>query len=160
MERHRDMITIGDLLQHGHVQLEIKARQSNDAIDEVAALVKTNPSVLDWEALLKGVHASAPCLPEPAGGFALCIPHTRGECVNSMVMSVGRSETGVTFAGVELPVRYIFCIAVPRALAADYLRIVGLLARVFKDRHTEGSLRAAVSEEEFIDLLTRREAKL
>lgn len=154
------MITIGDLLHHDHILLDLRAGKAKDAIDEVAALVKTNPAVMDWDALLKGVHVSAPCLPEPAGGFALCIPHTRGECVSGMVMSVGRSETGITFPGVELPVRYIFCIAVPRALAADYLRIVGLLARVFKDRQTEGALRGAQTGAEFIELLTRREAKL
>jgi len=59
------MITIGDLLLHDHISLEVQARQSKEAIDEVAALVKTSPEVLDWDALLKGVHASAPCLPEP-----------------------------------------------------------------------------------------------
>jgi PTS system nitrogen regulatory IIA component len=154
------MITIGNLLHHDHVLLDLRATRSKDAIDEVAALVKGNPAVLDWDALLKGVHASAPCLPEPAGGFALCIPHTRGECVDGMVMGVGRSEAGIAFEGVEFPVRYIFCIAVPRALAADYLRIVGLLARVFKDRDTEGALHAARTGAEFIELLTRREAKL
>ncbi len=154
------MITIGDLLNHGSVLMDLKAPHAKGAIDDVAALVKNHPAVLDWDALLKGIHASAPCLPEPGGGFSLCIPHTRGECVSSMVMSVGRSETGIAFAGVELPVRYIFCIAVPRALAADYLRIVGLLARVFKDPKTEGELRAAQTGGEFIELLTRREAKL
>jgi PTS system nitrogen regulatory IIA component len=154
------MITIGDLLHHDHVLLQMRATQAKEAIDEVAALLKTDPAVLDWDALLKGVHASAPCLPEPGGGFALCIPHTRGECVNAMVMSVGCSKEGILFPGVELPVRYIFCIAVPRALAADYLRIVGLLARVFKDRQMESALSAAETSAEFVDLLSRREAKL
>ena len=67
---------------------------------------------------------------------------------------------GVAFPEVELPVRYIFCIAVPRALAADYLRIVGLLARVFKDPAAERELRAAETSGDFIGLLSRREAKL
>ncbi len=154
------MITVADLLHHDHVLQQLEATQAREAIDEVAALLKTDPAVLDWEALLKGLHASAPCLPEPGGGFSLCIPHTRGECVNGMVMSVGFSEKGIAFPGVELPVRYIFCIAVPRALAADYLRIVGLLARVFKDRQMESALRAAQNPAEFVELLSRREAKL
>ena len=154
------MITIADLLRPDHVSLQTRAKEPKSAIDEVAALLKSVPAVLDWNALLKGIHASAPCLPEPGGGFALCIPHTRGECVSAMVMAMGRSESGVIFPGVELPVRYIFCIAVPRALAADYLRIVGLLARVFKDRTAEAELRAAATGAEFVDLLSRREAKL
>ena len=154
------MITVANLLHPEHVSLQLRASESKAAIDEVAALLKKVPAVLDWNALLKGVHASAPCLPEPGGGFALCIPHTRGPCVSGMVMAVGRSETGIVFPGVDFPVRYIFCIAVPRALAADYLRIVGLLARVFKDRVSEAELRGAASGSEFVDLLSRREAKL
>ncbi|HSI12039.1 MAG TPA: PTS sugar transporter subunit IIA [Chthoniobacter sp.] len=154
------MITVADLLRPDHVALHLRATDAKSAIEEVAGLLKTVVAVLDFQALLKGVQASSPCLPEPGGGFALCIPHTRGECVNEMVMSVGRSDAGIVFPNVELPVRYIFCIAVPRALAADYLRIVGLLARVFKDPSAEGELRAAATGSEFIDLLSRREAKL
>src|SRR5258708_7179213 len=141
MERHSHMITVGDLLHPDHIALHTRATDPKSAIEEVAARLKSPPAVLDWNALLKGVHASAPCLPEPGGGFALCIPHTRGECVNEMVMSVGRSESGIIFPSVELPIRYIFCIAVPRALAADYLRIVGLLAPVFKDPTPSAELR-------------------
>lgn len=154
------MITLADILPVGHVTLDLGATTPAAAIDEVAALMKSDVAVVDWSALLAGVQAVAPCLPEMEGGFAICIPHTRGECVSTMVMSVGRSAAGVIFPGVELPVRYLFCIAVPRALAADYLRIVGLLARVFKDPAAESELRAAATSADFIALLSRREAKL
>ena len=154
------MITIIDILRTDHISLEIKAAEPKAAIDEVSTLLKNDVGVANWGVFHKGVHAAAPCLPEPGGGFALCIPHTRGECVTSMVMSVGRSESGIVFPGVELPVRYLFCIGVPRALAADYLRIVGLLARVFKDRAAEGELREAKTGADFVSFLSRREAKL
>jgi len=154
------MISIADILRPDHITLDLRAAEAQAAIDEVAALLKSNPGVSDWEALNKGVHQAAPCLPEAAGGFSLCIPHTRGECVSSMVMSVGRSKSGIAFPGVALPVRYLFCIGVPRALAADYLRIVGLLARVFKDRAAEEELRVIESAADFVERLSRREAKL
>ena len=154
------MITLADILPATHITLDVAAGTPEVAIDEVAALMKNDPAVDDWAALLAGIHAAAPCLPETEGGFAICIPHTRGECVSAMVMSVGRSAAGVAFPGVGQPVRYIFCIAVPRALAADYLRIVGLLARVFKDPAAESELRAAGTPADFIALLSRREARL
>lgn len=154
------MITVADILHADHVALGVAARTPRAAIDEVAELLKNDVAVIDWPALLAGVHASAPCLPETVGGFAICLPHTRGECVSTMVMSVGRSLDGIPFAGVDVPVRYIFCIGVPRELAADYLRIVGLLVRVFKDPAAERELRAAATPTEFIALLSRREAKL
>lgn len=154
------MITIADLLTPDRVALQVRATDAHASIEEVAALVRKDPAVLDWNALLAGVRASAPCLPEDGGGFALCIPHTRGDCVNAMVMSVARAEPGIAFPEVAWPVRYLFCIATPRALAADYLRIVGLLARVFKDRATEAQLRAAPTAAEFIELLSRCESRL
>jgi len=154
------MITIADILPADHVALDLVETTPRAAIDEVAALMRNDIAVADWSALLTGVRAVAPCLPEAEGGFAICIPHTRGECVSAMVMSVGRSAAGIAFPGVDLPVRYIFCIAVPRALAADYLRIVGLLARVFKDPTAERELHAADTPSGFIALLSHREAKL
>jgi PTS system nitrogen regulatory IIA component len=154
------MITVEDLLPPDHVSLHLKATTPAKTIEEVAALLKGVPEVLDWPALLKGVQVAAPCLAEPGGGFALCIPHTRGDCVSELVMAAGRSEQGVIFPGVEVPVRYVFCIGVPKALAADYLRIVGLLARVFKDPAAESELRAAATAADFVELLSRHEAKL
>jgi len=154
------MITISDILRSDHILLEINATEPKAAIDEVALMLKNDTGVADWTAFHKGVHSAAPCLPEPSGGFSLCVPHTRGECVSSMVMSVGRSDSGIVFPGTELPVRYIFCIGVPRALAADYLRIVGLLARVFKDRSAESELHDAKTGADFIAFLARRETKL
>ena len=154
------MISVSDILHPDHIELDLQATEAKTAIDEVTALLKSNPGVSDWDALYKGVQSSAPCLPEPGGGFSLCIPHTRGECVSSMVMSVGRSNAGIVFPGVALPVRYLFCIGVPRALAADYLRIVGLLARVFKDRAAEEELRGIKAAADFVNGLSRREAKL
>ncbi len=154
------MITLADILPPEHVHLDLTATSPHGAIEEVAAPLKSDVAVNDWPALLAGLHASAPCLPEAGGGFAICIPHTRGECVSAMVMSVGRSTAGIAFDGQGLPVHYIFCIGVPRALAADYLRIVGLLARIFKDPAAERELRAAETPASFIALLSRREAKL
>ena len=77
-----------------------------------------------------------------------------------MVMAVGRSPEGLPFEGCIAPVRYIFCIGVPKALATDYLRIVGLLARILKHPATEAALRDVESPQKFIDELSVLEATL
>ena len=74
-------------------------------------------------------------------------------------MSVGLSRHGVSMEGCVRPVRYIFCIGVPKAMANDYLRIVGLLMRILKDQVTEERLRAAKTGAEFVDCLTELELK-
>ena len=153
------MITIADILRPEHVALEIAARTSEEAIAEVAAPLRTDARVLEWDAVLTGFFKVAPCLPA-SPEFAICIPHTRTNQVSSLVMSVGRSVEGITFPASTVPVRYVFCIGVQLALAADYLRIVGLLARIVKDPAAEELLRAAATGLEFVQALSRLEAKL
>jgi mannitol/fructose-specific phosphotransferase system IIA component (Ntr-type) len=154
------MIALADTLRPECVRLALTATEGKNAIDEVAALLETTPAVLDWEELQAGLHRSAPCLAENEASFAICLPHARTDAVNKMVMAAGRSLSGVTFGHGPLPVRYIFCIGVPKAMANDYLRIVGLLARVLKEPAKESQLAAAATPMEFIQILSVLEAKL
>ena len=154
------MIAIADTLDPDSVTLNLEATSGREAIDEAATLLKGQLAVLDWDVLRKELHHAAPCVAEDTGTFSLCLPHARTDAVGSMVMSVGVSRNGVVFNGCELPVRYVFCIGVPRAMANDYLRIVGLLVRMMKDPEAEARLRSAGTETEFIQHLTELELKL
>ena len=153
------MTTIADILRPEHVALEVHGETPEAAIGEVAAPLRTDERVLDWDAVLAGFFKVAPCLPA-SPQFAICIPHTRTEQLTSLVMSVGRSAEGIAFPGCAVPVRYVFCIGVQIALAADYLRIVGLLARIVKNPVSEEQLRTAATGLEFVHALARLEAKL
>jgi mannitol/fructose-specific phosphotransferase system IIA component (Ntr-type) len=154
------MISIADTLEPDRVRLSLQSNIGPIAIDEIAATLRNVPEVLDWDELHAGLHRSAPCLAESGGEFAICLPHARTDAVTSMVMAVGRSLIGVKFEGCVAPVRYLFCIGVPKALANDYLRIVGLLARVLKQPKTEQALRNAETPIEFIHHLSVLEASL
>jgi PTS system nitrogen regulatory IIA component len=153
------MNTIADILRAEDVKLGLAATTHAAAIDEVAALLQNDERVLDWSAVVAGFHKAAPCLPV-SDEFAICIPHTRTDHVTDMAMSIGHSADGVPFPGCEPRVRYIVCIAVQHALAADYLRIVGLLARIVKSPESEQRLCSATSGTEFVEALSRLEAKL
>ena len=154
------MISIADTLEPDRIRLSLSSNIGQIAIDEVAAMMRNVNEVLDWDELHAGLHRSAPCLAESGGEIAICLPHARTDAVTSMVMAVGRSLTGVQFRGCNAPVRYIFCIGVPKALANDYLRIVGLLARILKQPKTEMALRNAQSPQEFIHHLSVLETAL
>ena len=77
-----------------------------------------------------------------------------------MVMSVSRFDRGLAISGVGKPIRYIFCIAVPPEMATDYLRIIGLISRITKDPHSEQLIYSAETAEDFIETMTRLEARL
>lgn len=154
------MTTLADLLKPEYIELHPAAATRDAAIEEIASLLYDDVQVLDGAMLFSKVKASAPCIMEEGAEFCLCIPHARTPAVTAMVMSAGRFDRGLKIPGVEKPVRYIFCIAVPPELAPDYLRIIGLLARIVKDPNSEEQIATAETSEEFIDALVRLEARL
>jgi len=154
------MVTISDSLTPDCVALNLTAPDQAAAIHAVAALLQHTPEVLDWKMLFTGLQKACPCIAETGGDFAVCLPHARTDAVNAIVISVGRLQPGLPFEGCAPPVRYIFCIGAPKALASDYPRIVGLLSRIFKNPESEAQLCSAATPAQFIERLAVLEAKL
>jgi fructose PTS system EIIBC or EIIC component len=159
MERQRHMITIGDILHPNQVQLDLRAVSQEEAVFQVAMLLRDSDDVTDWNGFYEGLKTRNPCI---AAGqeFEICIPHARTNSVSTMVMSVGRSAHGVMIPGKPNKMHYIFVIGVPVALASDYLRIIGALARIFKNDQIESRLREAATPAEFVSILSAAEMKL
>jgi mannitol/fructose-specific phosphotransferase system IIA component (Ntr-type) len=153
------MITIADILHPRDIDLDLKSTNQEEAINHVASLLREDDRVTDWNAFYKGLGSKQPCV-AAAGGTEICIPHTRTDSVTGMVMSVGRSSRGIEVKGADSPVHYVFVIGVPVALAADYLRIIGALARIFKDPAAKDALRKTSAPGEFLQLLASAEMKL
>jgi mannitol/fructose-specific phosphotransferase system IIA component (Ntr-type) len=153
------MITIADILHLEDIDLELKMTNQEEAINHIASLLKEDDRVTDWSAFYKGLASVQPCL-SAAGGTGVCIPHTRTQSVTGMVMSAGRSRAGIAIRDGQGPVHFVFVIGVPVALAADYLRIIGALARIFKDPATREKLMQTQEAEEFLQLLASAEMKL
>ncbi len=157
MERYRPVITIADILNPKHVTLDLKATSQEEAVFQVAELLKADERVLDWGDFYDALKAKSPCL-EASPEFDVSIPHARTNAVNSMVMSVGRSAEGVSVSKSDHKLHYIFVIGVPVALASDYLRIIGALARILKN--AEKQLRQAATAQEFVSILIENEMAL
>jgi len=153
------MITIADILHPKDIDLDLKMSNQEEAINHVAALLKEDDRIKDWNAFYSGLASKQPCV-AAAGGTEICIPHTRTNSVTSMVLAVGRSRGGIVVKEADFPVHFIFVIGVPLALAADYLRIIGALARIFKEPMSRERLRKAESPEKFLELLAAAEMKL
>lgn len=152
MERQRGMITIGDILSPKQIQLGLKAESQARAIAELAELLDGDSRVNDWERLEAGLLSGVACM-TGENGSGLCIAHVRTDAVNGMIMAAGRSGKGIEGPDGKTVARLLFVIGVPSALASDYLRIIGALARIFRSEHGEADLLAAQTPEEFLETL-------
>jgi PTS system nitrogen regulatory IIA component len=153
------MTTIEDVLHPSRVLLEIKSRMLKEAIHEVAMLLRGDSRIVDWPGFYQGLTTGRSC-PEALTAEGLCIPHVRTNSVSEMVMSVGRSPAGIETESGHHKIGFVFVIGVPVALAADYLRIVGSLARIIRSDEAQVELLRALSEREFIARLAEQAMKL
>lgn len=147
------MITIGDILFPKHILFDLGQDTDPQAVGRVAELLRKDPRVNDWEQFVAGLEKGTSCMSKE-NGSVLCIAHARTTAVNAMTMAVGRSleksEAGTRF-------RLVFVIGVPVALASDYLRIIGALARIFHTEKGEAALSQAETPQEFLESLGRLE---
>lgn len=153
------MTPIGEILQTEHVVLSVSAQDKDGAIQEVLSKLNGDARVADFSILDAAVHErNAAAIAE--NGVGICIAHGRTETVSSLVMAAGRSGEGIRFPGLKEPVKLIFVAGIPGAFNSEYLRIVGAIARICRDRQQLDRLLAAKTKEDFLHLLETGEVRL
>ncbi len=150
------MITITDILLPGHIELDLQQTNQDEAVLHVANLLRDDHRVADWPGFYEGLTARPPTFAQGAD-FEICIPHARTNTVTSMIMGIGRSMGGIEIPGHAMKVRYVLVIGVPVAWASEYLRIVGALARIFKDPRSEAHLFTAKQPKTFLEILEEKD---
>ena len=152
------MTPIADVLQPDHVLLALAARDPSAAIEEVVATLQGDERVRDFAALREAVFAQpAPAISE--NGCGICIAHGRTELVTSLVLAAGRSE-GIVFPKLADPVRLVFVAGIPGAFTSEYLRIVGAIVRICRDRRQLDRILRTKEPDRFVALLSSGEVKL
>ena len=144
--------SLADLLSEKQITLDLRDQTHAGALREVVDLFADNPCVHDLngfhEALLSREKVNSTVV-----GNGIAFPHARTDCVDKIVLAVGRSTQGVKFDNSAEPVHLIFVIGTPKALISDYLICVGSLARCVKNKTICDKLMQAKTPAEFIDVL-------
>ena len=153
------MTPIADVLQPDHVRLRLSAKEPSAAIDEVMATLEGDERVRDFAALRAAVYAQpAPAIAE--NGCGICIAHGRNELVASLVMSAGRSVEGIIFPKLAVPVKLVFVAGIPGAFTSEYLRIVGAIVRICRNKRQLDRILSTKDPDRFVALLSSAEVKL
>jgi len=153
------MTSIGEVLQPEHVVLTLAATEKGTAIEEVLAKLNGDDRVKNFDLLREAVlERDAPAIAE--NGVGICMAHGRVEAVTSLVMAAGRLSEGFRCKDVRDPVRLVFVMGIPSAFNAEYLRIVGAIARICRDAKQLHRLLSVKDPVEFVHLLGAGELKL
>ncbi len=138
------------LLHPSRISLNVHATKRTVAIHEVARLLESHTEVTSFQGfyneLLARERLDTTCL-----GNEIALPHARTEHVQSIVLSVGRSEAGVLFENSNQKVRLLFVLGTPKSNPGDYLLVVSALCRLLKEPAHREALMQAATPEDFIE---------
>jgi len=149
------MIELSDLLSPGAVVLDLKAgskRQALRALAERSAAASGLEPAPVLEALLEREKLGTTGI-----GDGLAIPHAKLEGLDHMVGVFARLETPIGFDALDdEPVDLVFLLLAPTTAAADHLKALARVARVFRDSELCAALRQAANPGTAFELLTGR----
>ena len=145
---------LADLFSENHLALDLRGATAAEAVWEIVERLRESTELSEPEKFYDLVmEREQKCSTVANGGVAF--PHARTNLVEQILLGIGRSKTGVTFAGRSDLVHLIFVIAVPQQMVNDYLICVGALARLLKSEERREALLAAATPAEFLAELQR-----
>lgn len=145
-------IALADLIDPKQIALNLRARTQTEAMRELVDLLVAAGRIDNLEKFSKELRARE-AVNSTYAADGVAFPHTRTKLVDEIVLAIGRSDAGIPWTGKGEIAHLIFLIAVPERLISDYLVVVGVIARITKDRPLRTLLLHAESLEEFIATL-------
>ena len=133
------------LLDPSRVRLDLPADSREGAAETAMALLRDDPRLASWEEFRRSVGGKQIVDLEGSDG-AVLLAHGRDPAVREMTMAAAR------FSAPSCP-RLVFVFAIPSAMAGEYLRAVGALARVCREPAKLAALLGAATPGEFAALL-------
>ena len=151
------MIRIREILLPKQILLNVKATTREEAITMVSDSLKSDNRIIDWPGF---THCLGECERSAKVniGLGLTIPHGRTDSVTSMVMAFGRLAQPIRRGPAS--VRFVLVIGIPETMDADYLRLVGVLMRAFRDEHLRKALETAKTPESVLATFEKGETQL
>lgn len=153
------MITLANTLKVGDILPDLTSDSMANATKDLLNLLRHDKRITNWAKLVDATSAIDICV-EGALNTNFCIPHARTNAVQNMVIAVGRSPGGIG-TGADKPDRchYFFYFGIPATMDADYLRLIGAVARIFHHEASVEALNAANSATELHQALAAAEKR-
>ena len=121
-----------DYIQKELVNLNLLSKKKEDAIREIAQLMRNAREVVDFESFLEDVFEREN-LGTTGIGDEIAIPHARTDAVNQLIIAIGRSTNGVEFESLDgRKVKLLFLMGTPKGSVSHYLKMLAQLTRLLK----------------------------
>ncbi len=148
--------TLAHMVSMGTIQLEMRARDKQDAIDELVDLLYGEGKLLSKERFVQAV-TEREAQVSTSVGHGIAIPHGKSDAVKETSVAIGRSARGITWDSGDPEIcRLIILLAVSdKTSNSSYLQLLANFCRALIDDDFRGHLMTATSAAEVLERLRR-----
>jgi len=152
-EGGHERVRIARFVQKDCINLHLKARKKETALEEMFAMLKKAPQVTDVETIRRAVKARE-ILVTTGVGRGIAIPHGRCQGIHDCVIGVGLSQKGVDFESLDgKPVHIIFLIAASEVAGFPYAQLLSRVMHLLHSEPTQQRLLSSQTPEQLVGLL-------
>ncbi len=146
-----------DFLTEESCIMDLAAATKEDAIKELASVLKKQGKVVDEADFIKHV-MEREMLGSTGIGNRVAIPHCPTRSVNGVVMAFGRSRTGLDFQSSDgHEVNHIFLMGTNPECLNVYLKLLACLSKMLNDRMFRQDFSRAETVEELMAVFHKHE---
>lgn len=146
-------MNITDNLAKDLVVHELQASEKSEVLKEMVSTLKDAGLDVDVEKALKVLNDREK-LGTTGIGDGIAIPHGKLECLEEIVVVVGRSGEGVDFESLDMqPCKIFFMVLAPEQGAGAHLKVLAQISRQLKDEAFRQAFIDTVDKQELLKLL-------
>jgi len=139
---------LSEILEAKNIIPDLKARDKNKALEELAETISRSRPSVDKNALVK-VLLERERLGSTGIGDGVAIPHGKFHGINEPIISFGRSIKGLDFESMDgQPVFLFFLLVAPENSASVHLKALARIAKILKNSSFRKMLMEIPTKEE------------
>jgi len=146
-------MVIRDLIQQNYIQLDLKAKTKQEAIESMAQILLKEKAIDDLSGFLNDIYERESIM-STGIGYQIAIPHAKSKYVKIPSVIFARSDEGIPFDAMDgKDAKLLFMIAMPEDGTNAHLKVLAMLSRKLMHQEFRDSLLDAASSEEVLKLL-------
>lgn len=147
-----------DLLKSVSIDVNAMCSSKAEAIHHLVSLMDQQGNLLNAEEYQNGIYARE-ALSTTGIGEGIAIPHAQSEAVKEAGLAAMVVKNGVDYESLDgSPAKLFFMIAVPKTGGNEHLEILAMLSQMLMDSDFKNALMNAGSVEEFMTVISEKEA--
>lgn len=148
-----------DVLKKESIISDLKAMDKRGVLEEMVGDVAIKSAGLDKQRLLE-ILLEREKLGSTGIGYGVAIPHGKLKNLDCLVVTFGRSVTGIDYQSLDnKPAHLFFLILAPEDSTAAHLKILARISKLLKDPSFRKKLLSAPSRDDIFHAIAEEEGK-